>query len=84
MRQKECKIEERRYGSRNHGLWFRFKTKSKNGGRVTKVAQVFGIGGGSIYRWLERKELAATKVKYRISIVRYKRIVNKLTIKSRS
>ena len=65
MRQKECKIEERRYGSRNHGLWFRFKTKSKNGGRVTKVAQVFGIGGGSIYRWLERKELAATKVKYR-------------------
>ena len=44
MRQKDCKIEERRYGSRNHGLWFRFKTKSKNGGRVTKVAQVFGIG----------------------------------------
>jgi len=28
MRQKECKIEERRYGSRNHGLWFRFNPHS--------------------------------------------------------
>ena len=37
----------------------------ENGGRVTKVAQVFGIGRASIYRWLERKELVATKVKYR-------------------
>lgn len=37
----------------------------ENGGRVTKAAQVFGIGRASIYRWLERKELAATKVKYR-------------------
>ena len=59
MRQKECRIEGRRYGSRNHGLWFRFKTKSKNGGRVTKVAQVFGIGGGSIDRWLERKDFCS-------------------------
>ena len=37
----------------------------ENGGRVSKAAQVFGIGRASIYRWLERKELAATKVKYR-------------------
>jgi transposase len=37
----------------------------ENGGRVSKGAQVFGIGRASIYRWLERKELAATKVKYR-------------------
>ena len=56
----------------------------ENGGWVTKVAQVFGIGRASIYRWLERKELAATKVKYWISIARYKRIVNRYTRKSRS
>jgi len=37
----------------------------ENGGRVTKAAQVFGIGRASIYRWLSRKELEATKVKYR-------------------
>jgi putative transposase len=37
----------------------------ENGGRVSKAAQVFGMGRASIYRWLERKELAATKVKYR-------------------
>jgi hypothetical protein len=69
MRQKDCKMEQTKYRSRNHGLWFRFKTKSnnyiENGGRVTKAAQVFGIGRASIYRWLSRKELEATKVKYR-------------------
>ena len=37
----------------------------ENGGRVTKAPQVFGIRRASIYRWLERKELVATKVKYR-------------------
>ncbi len=37
----------------------------ENSTRVSKAAQVFRIGRASIYRWLERKELAATKVKYR-------------------
>ena len=63
-----------------YGLDFRQKliVIIENGGRITKVSQVFGI------RWLERKELAATKVKYWISIARYKRIVNRYTRKSRS
>ncbi|NES80703.1 MAG: helix-turn-helix domain-containing protein, partial [Moorea sp. SIO2B7] len=37
----------------------------ESGGKITKAAKVFGIGRASIYRWLERKELEATKVKYR-------------------
>ena len=37
----------------------------ENGDSVTKAAKVFGIGRASIYRWLERKELAATKVEHR-------------------
>ena len=43
-----------------YGLDFRQKliVIIENGGRITKVSQVFGI------RWLERKELVATKVKY--------------------
>ena len=34
----------------------------ENGGRVTEATKVFGIGRSTIYRWLNRKELAATKV----------------------
>ena len=32
---------------------------------LTKAAYTFGIGRGSIYRWLSRPKLEATKVKIR-------------------
>ena len=37
----------------------------ENGGRITKAAYTFGIGRASIYRWLSRQKLSATKVKSR-------------------
>ena len=37
----------------------------ENGGTITKVAHTFGIGRASIYRWLSRPTLEATKVKSR-------------------
>ena len=37
-----------------------------NGGTLTKVAHTFGIGRASIYRWLSRPKLSATKVKSRL------------------
>ncbi len=37
----------------------------ESGGKITTATKVFGIGRASIYRWLERKELEATKVKHR-------------------
>ena len=37
----------------------------ENGGTITKAAHTFGIGIASIYRWLSRPELSATKVKSR-------------------
>ena len=37
----------------------------ENGGRITKAAHTFGIGITSIYRWLSRPKLEATKVKNR-------------------
>ena len=37
----------------------------ENGGTLTKVAHTFGIGRASIYRWLSRPKLSATKVKSR-------------------
>ena len=37
----------------------------ENGGTLTKVAHTFGIGRASIYRWLSRPTLSATKVKSR-------------------
>ena len=36
-----------------------------NGGTITKAAHIFGIGRASIYRWLSRPKLSATKVKSR-------------------
>ena len=36
-----------------------------NGGTITKAAHIFGIGRASIYRWLSRPTLSATKVKSR-------------------
>ncbi|MDT9340590.1 transposase, partial [Trichodesmium erythraeum 21-75] len=35
----------------------------ENGGRLTEAAHVFRIGIASIYRWLSRTKLEATKVK---------------------
>jgi transposase len=37
----------------------------ENGGTITKAAHTFGIGRASIYRWLYRPKLSATKVKSR-------------------
>ncbi len=37
----------------------------ENGGRITEVAHIFGVGIASIYRWLSRPKLEATKVKRR-------------------
>jgi Transposase and inactivated derivatives len=36
-----------------------------NGGTITEVGHTFGIGRASIYRWLSRPKLSATKVKSR-------------------
>ena len=41
------------------------QSRSENGGTITKVAHTFGIGRASIYRWLSRPKLSATKVKSR-------------------
>ena len=37
----------------------------ENGGSVVKAAQLFQVGRASIYRWLNRETLAATKVERR-------------------
>ena len=36
-----------------------------NGGTITEAAHIFGRGRASIYRWLSRPKLSATKVKLR-------------------
>ena len=37
----------------------------ENGGIITESAYIFGVGKASIYRWLSRPKLEATKVKRR-------------------
>jgi putative transposase len=37
----------------------------ENGGNITKAAALFNIGKATIYRWLSREKLEATKVKHR-------------------
>ena len=37
----------------------------ENGGSVVKAAKLFRVGRASIYRWLNRETLEATKVKHR-------------------
>ena len=37
----------------------------ENGGTISEAAHTFGIGRASIYRWLSRPKLSATKVKSR-------------------
>ena len=53
----------------NYPLQFRLQKKVinfvENGGTITKAAHTFGIGIASIYRWLSRPKLSATKVKSR-------------------
>ena len=48
-----------------YSLYFRQKVINfvENGGTITKAAHAFGIGRASIYRWLSRPKLSATKVK---------------------
>ena len=50
-----------------YSLYFRQKVINfvENGGRITKAAHTFGRGRASIYRWLSRTTLEATKVKIR-------------------
>ena len=50
-----------------YSLEFRQKVINfvENGGTITKAAHTFGIGRASIYRWLSRPKLSATKVKSR-------------------
>ena len=53
----------------NYALQFRLQKEVinfvENGGTITKAAHTFGIGRASIYRWLSRPKLSATKVKSR-------------------
>jgi transposase len=37
----------------------------RNGGMIAEAVHIFGIGIASIYRWLSRPKLEATKVKIR-------------------
>ena len=37
----------------------------ENGGMITEAVHIFGRGRASIYRWLSRPKLSATKVKIR-------------------
>ena len=37
----------------------------ENGGGITKAAAIFKVGRATIYRWLGREDLRATKVKHR-------------------
>lgn len=37
----------------------------KNGGSPTKASKIFNIGRATIYRWLEREDLAPTKIENR-------------------
>ena len=50
-----------------YSLYFRQKVTKfvGNGGTITKAAHTFGRGRASIYRWLSRPKLSATKVKSR-------------------
>jgi transposase len=50
-----------------YSLYFRQKVINfvENGGTITKAAHTFRIGIASIYRWLSRQKMSATKVKSR-------------------
>ena len=50
-----------------YSLYFRKKVINfvENGGTITREANTCGIGRASMYRWLSRPKLSATKVKSR-------------------
>ena len=51
----------------SYSLDFRQKVINyiENGGQVVKAAKIFGIARATIYRWLDRQDLEATKVERR-------------------
>ena len=55
----------------------------ENGGTITKAAHTFGIGRASIYRWLSRPKLSATKVKSRQRKLDWKELKKRCKTKSR-
>ena len=73
----------------NYTLQFRLKKKViifvEKGGTITEAAHKFGIGIASIYRWLYRPKLEATKVKKSSNKIRLERIIKRCKkIESRS
>ena len=52
-------------------------------GTITKAAHTFGIGRASIYRWLSRPKLSATKVKSRQIKLDWKELKKRCKTKSR-
>jgi transposase len=71
----------------NYALQFRLQKKVinfvENGGTITKAAHTFGIGRASIYRWLSRPKLSATKVKSRQRKLDWKELKKRCKTKSR-
>ena len=55
----------------------------KDGGMITEAAHIFGRGRASIYGWLSRSKLEATKVKRRQKKIRLERIRKRCKTKSR-
>ena len=51
----------------------------ENGGTLTKAAHTFGVGRASIYRWLYRPKLSATKVKHRERKLDWKELEKNVT-----
>ena len=70
----------------SYSLDFRQKVINfaENGGTITKVAHAFGIGIASIYRWLYRPKLEATKVKKSSNKIRLERIIKRCKKKRES
>lgn len=78
MKQKEFKIKQIKYGSINHGLWSIFNTKSNSNNRKFWNKKRVNIQ----IAW--EKGTSSKKGKIYLAFARYKRIVNRLTKKSRS
>ena len=55
----------------------------ENSGTITKAAHTFGIRRASIYRWLSRPKLSATKVKSRQRKLDWKELKKRCKTKSR-
>ncbi|UAJ71477.1 helix-turn-helix domain-containing protein [Synechocystis sp. PCC 7339] len=46
----------------------------ESGGGITKTSKIFKVGRATIYRWLGREELAATKVENRQGKINIKKL----------